>query len=319
MSYEFDGKTIFSVEGSRWRRLNPDGSYPAVDNQLGFLGTIDLSGLITTDVLSYRLGGSGAFTNVIIDLTDVGVDNEAASVAEVVIALNLVTGFSDVFTASADTVTGRLKIAEKAVTANYLELNGNVAITLMFGSFPGASAGFGTHWVDCFDDQGAVGLPKEIKDFEEIEVENGDGSTISMVTSALLKGLNPSLALSDEKYELKQLIMGGDNDQSVTGVRNRYTPPTTSQVYLPAFAGEVFGATYDKGSNRRGSMYGYRRINLNNCTGIEGDVSLEVKAWATYQFNIRVREFVLDGVKYPGYTEDDLTFAQFTALGITFG
>ena len=322
MSYAFDRKTSFSVEGSRWRRLNPDGTYPAVDRQIGFINTVDVSALIATDLLSYRLGAQGAFVNIIVDFTAVGFvfagGAAAATVAEVVTGLNLDINFSAVFTASVDPITGRLLIVETADTATYLELKGLVATTLEFGSSTGIT-GIGTHFVDCFNNQGALGLPKEIKDFEEIEVESGDGGTITMTMAALLKGLNPSLALTDELFELKVLIQGGTVDETVSGILGRYTPPNTSQVYLPGFAGEVYEAKYAKGSNLRNNMTGYKRLNLNNCNGIEGDLANEVKAWATYQYNLRVREQTLSGVKTSGYSEDSLSLAQFDALGITIG
>jgi len=318
--YSFDGKTSFSVEGSRWRRLNPDGSYPSVSSQLGFSGTVDISELLATSKLAYRLNGTGAFTELTIDLTSAAVDDAAATVAELVTALNLDAGFSALFTASADTATSRLKIALTTPgTTLYLELKGDIAVALMFGAYNGAEKGFGTHFVDCFNNSGALGMPKEIKDFEEIEVENGDGSTLSMVASALLKGLNVSLALNDELWELKELIQGGSNDQTLTGVTNRYKPPTTGQVYLPGFAGEAYEAKYGKGSNLRSQMDGYKRINFQNCNGLEADLSSDVKTWAAYQFNIRVREYIEDGVRQPGYSEDFLTLAQFNALGISFG
>lgn len=326
MSYTFDRKTSFSIEGSRWRRLNPDGSYPAVDNQLGFVGTIDVSSITAAATMSYRLGAQGAFTEIVVAIDDVTatyVDSSAATVAELVTALNADANFSAVFTASPDTGTGRLKIIETAATATYLEfgpsLVENIVVLLELGSYTGSTTGFGTHFIDCFNDQGALGLPKEIKDFEEIDVESGDGGILSMVTAALLKGLNPTLALTDELFELKVLIQGGSIDETVTNVSGRYTPPTTSQVYLPGFAGEVYEAKYAKGSNTRNNMTGYKRINFNNCNGIEGDLTDEVKAWATYLFNLRVREYVISDVKYPGYTEDSLTLAQFDLLGITVG
>lgn len=321
MGYTFDKKTSFSIEGSRWRRLNPDGTYPAVDRQIGFLGTIDTTGGSALDTLSYRLGGTGVFTEIVVDIFTAG--SVAESVADIVILLNAAAAFSPVFTASEDPATGRLLIVETADTATYLEfgpsLVGDLVKTLGLGGYTGNELGFGTHFIDCFDNSGALGLPKEIKDFEEVEIESGDGSTISMVTAALLKGLNPALALNDESFELKELIQGGANSQSVTGVSNRYTPPTGGQVYLPGFAGEVFEAKYDKGSNLRNNMTGYKRLNLDNCNGIEGDMNAEVKAWATYQFNLRVREYFVDAVRFPGYTEDFLSLAEFDALGITVG
>lgn len=324
MSYTFDRKTSFSIEGSRWRRLNPDGSYPAVDNHQGFTGTIDVSALTSAATMSYRLGAQGAFTEIIVDFTVMTfVDDTVATVAEVVTGLNLDAAFSAVFTATTDVATDRLKIVETADTAIYLEfgpsLVENIVVLIELGTFTGNSVGFGTHFIDCFNDQGALGLPKEIKDFEEIEVESGDGGVLAMVTAALLKGLNPTLALTDELFELKVLIQGGSIDETVSGVSGRYSPPTTSQVYLPGFAGEAYEAKYDKGSNTRNNMTGYKRINFNNCNGIEGDLTDEVKTWATYLFNLRVREYVISDVKYPGYTEDALTLAEFDALGITVG
>lgn len=329
MSYAFDKKTSFSIEGSRWRRLNPDGTYPAIDRQIGFLGTVDCSVLSSIDTFSYRLNATGSFTTIVVDLTGAGATPAATTVGEIVIALNSASNFggggtpAGPFTASEDPITGRLLIVETADTATYLEFGlgtvGTITEVLQLGSYNGNNVGFGTHFIDCFDNSGALGLPKETKDFEEVEIESGDGSTISMVTSAILKGLNPSLALNDELWELKQLIQGGLNDQTVAGVSNRYTPPNGAQVYLPGFAGEVYEAKYDKGSNLRSNMSGYKRLNLNNCNGIEGDLTDDVKTWATYIFNLRVREYFISGTRYSGYTEDFLSLTEFDALGITTG
>jgi hypothetical protein len=326
MSYTFDRQSSFSIEGSRWRRLNPDGSYPTIDNQLGFLGTIDVSGLSSSATMSYRLGATGVFIEIVVAIDDgtaTYVDDTVATVAELVTALNADAAFSAVFTASIDSSTSRLKIVETADTATYLEFSislvENICELLELGSYTGNNVGFGTHFIDCFNNSGALGLPKEVKDFEEIDVETGDGGILSMVVAALLKGLNPSLALTDELFELKVLIQGGSVDETVAGVSGRYSPPTTDQVYLPGFAGEAYEAKYGKGANLRNQMAFYKRINFNNCNGIEGDLSDEVKSWATYQFNLRVREYTIDSTKYPGYTEDTLTLSEFDALGITVG
>jgi hypothetical protein len=324
MGYTFDRKTSFSVEGSRWRRLNPDGTYPAIDRQIGFLGTIDVSALTSAATMSYRLNAQGVFIEIIVDFTAMTIAvPAAATVAEIVTGLNLDATFSVVFTASEDSETGRLLIVETADTATYLEfgpsLVEDIVVVIQLGAYTGNAVGFGTHFIDCFNNQGAIGLPKEIKDFEEIEVESGDGGTITMTVAALMKGLNPALALTDELWELKELIQGGTNDQSLTDIQNRYTPPNSSQVYLPGFAGEIYEAKYGKGSNLRNNMTGYKRLNLNNCNGIEGDLTDDVKTWATYLYNLRVREITEGGVKVTGYTEDSLTLPQFDALGITVG
>ena len=89
---------------------------PAVDNQLGFAETVDLTDAKATDTLAYRWDGKGDFTEVVIDLTAVGTA-KIATVADVVTALNLVEGFNAILLASADSATGRLKLAN-AVRCN---------------------------------------------------------------------------------------------------------------------------------------------------------------------------------------------------------
>ena len=74
MSFSFDRQTSFALEGSRWRRLNPDGSYPTIDRQLGFSGTVDLSALIATSELDYREEAQGAFTSIEVGIKEYVVD-----------------------------------------------------------------------------------------------------------------------------------------------------------------------------------------------------------------------------------------------------
>jgi hypothetical protein len=315
--YDKDFKGAFSNEGFRVRRLNPDNSYPDVSNHLGFLGTIDTTELLGTEKLSYRWNGTGDFSDLVIDLKDTGLVKTAATVAEVVTALNLIETFSPVFTASADTVTGRLKIADAAIgeetesTYSYLELKGEIAILLGFGASGDAPA-MGTAFVNCFDDSGAIGFPKNIKDFEEIEKESGDGSVDTMIMDAQLKGLNPTIALTDEVYELKVMIQGGSWDN----VTNTYTPPTTEQAVLPYVACEAFVAKYGKGTSHRGDLTGYKMYDIKRMVGRESDVTHEIKAWASYQFDCRVMDYMENDVRMPGWTERELTISQFVSLGL---
>lgn len=314
--YDKDFKGAFSNEGFRVRRLNPDNSYPGVSNHLGFLGTIDTSELAGTEKLSYRWDGKGDFTAITVNLKNTGQVVTAATVAEVVTALNLIQEFSGVFTASTDSGTGgtgRLKIADKTAesTHTYLELKGDIAILLGFGASGDAPA-MGTAFVNCFDNSGAIGFPKNIKDFEEIEKESGDGSVDTMIMDAQLKGLNPTIALTDEVYELKVMIQGGSWDDDT----NTYTPPTTDQAVLPYVACEAFVAKYGKGTSHRGDLTGYKMYDIKRMVGRESDVTHEVKAWASYQFDCRVMDYMEGNVRMPGWTERELTISQFANLGL---
>jgi hypothetical protein len=312
MSYTKDNKTAFSNEGFRIRRMNPDGTYPAVDNHQGFTGTVDLTDLIATDVLSYRWDGKGDFTDIIIDLTSVGTSH-IATVAEVVTALNGETDFSDVLLASDDTDTDRLKI-ENAVAVSgklYLELKGTIAVALGFGK-SGDALAIGTAFVECFDDSGAVGLPKVIKDSEEITQESSTGHEDTMHIDAVQKGLNPSIATMDELYELKVMLMGGVWSESSA----KYTPPTSRLAVAPLCAMDVFVPKYGKGSMHRGDLVGYKMISIRNMTGREGDITHEVKSWANYEYTCMATEYSVGSVVYPAYEEFELTISGAAAIGV---
>ena len=312
--YAVDKRTAFSNEGFRVRRLNPDGTMTAVDNQLGFVETVDLTDAKATDKLSYRWDATGDFTDITVDLTAVGT-NKIATVDNVVTALNLVEGFNAVLLASADSATGRLKLANAtAVTGKKdLELKGTVAKLLGFGKSGDASA-IGTAWVECFDDSGAVGLPKVMKDKEEIEQESGSGNIDTMIIDAINKGYSPSLALTDERYDLKECIDGGVYDETAKS----YTPRTTDQPDAPLCTLEVFVAKYGKGSSHRGDAVGYKQYKVAKMSGVETDLAHEVKAWASYGFECSATEWIdSTGEKHPACVEYELTVAEAKALGVT--
>ena len=309
--FSADRKGAFSNEGFRVRRLNPDNSYPTPERQLGFLGTIDVSSVSGKLDLFYRIDGKGTFTKLEVDIsTGTYVSKPAATVAEVVAAMNADTAFKALFEAEADVATTRLNLKLKTVTSEvYLEFKGPMANLLGLGQSGDAPA-MGTAFVDCFDNSGAISFPKNIKDFEEIDKESGTGNIDTMVIDAQLVGINPSIALTEELYELKVMIQGGDWNEDTT----TYTPPTSDQSVLPTVACEAFVAKYGKGVSHRGDLTGYKMYDIKRMVGRESDVSHEVKSWADYQFECRVGEFEENGKMTPGWVERELTIPQFKTL-----
>lgn len=311
--YAMDKRTGFSNEGFRVRRMNPDRTYPSVKRQIGFVESVDLTNAKATDVLSYRWEGKGDFTDVVCDLTSVGTVH-IATVDAVVTALNAIAELSAVFTASKDSVTERLMIADKVEesTHTYLELKGPIANILGFGKSGDAQA-MGTAFVTCFDDAAAIGLPKVMKDGEEIEYETSRGGTGTMMIDALNKGYSPSLAMTDEVYELREMIEGGVYDQT----EHTYISRTTDQPNAPICYLEVFVGKYTDGAVHRGDAVAYKQYSISNMTGFGADVSHEVKSWATYQYDCKALEYVdSDGVKHNPCVEKELTVAQAIALGL---
>lgn len=312
--YDRDKLTAFSNEGFRVRRVNPDGSYPTVERHLGFTGTRDLSGAGATDVLSYRWDATGPFIDIVSDLSTVGTPPTAATVADVVTALNLVLGFSAVFLASEDVDTGRLMItnAVEVVGKQYLELKGAVAVTLGFGQSGDAGA-LGTGFVTCFDDTGDIGLPKNLKDSEAIEQETNTGSVRTMMIDAINKGYKPSIALMEELYELRAVIDGGTYDS----ILRTYTPRTTDTPNAPICALDIFVAKYRDGAVHRGDAYSYKMHIIPRMTGHEADITYAVKSWAQYLYECDALEYIdVDGIKKPAATEKELTIAEALAMGV---
>lgn len=314
--FDKDGRIGFSNGGFRIRRVNPDGSYPTVDRQLGFAGTADLTGNVTaTEELLYRWDGKGDFSKLEIDLSSFAGAAIGVTVDSLVTTLNGDTAFKAVFLSEKDVGTGRLLIKDKDAvsTHKYLELKGDLAIVLGLGQYGDAGA-MGTAFFDCFDRSGAYSFPKEVREGEELDQESSMGGIDTMVIDGQTKGINPTVALNAEYYELKLMVQGGDWDDT-NGV---YTPPTTAVTRPPMVAGEFFEPKYQKGSSHRGDMVAYKLTSVPRMTGREGDLATEVKAWASYQFDFTAREYTdIDDILKPAYTEKDVTVTEAIAMGIT--
>ena len=82
-----NGKARFATEGFRVKRLNPDGTVPTASRFLGFLGTVDLTAVLTLDKadMSIKIDNAVADENEV-DFTAAS-DITAVTVAEAVTAL----------------------------------------------------------------------------------------------------------------------------------------------------------------------------------------------------------------------------------------
>lgn len=318
MSFSKDKRTGFSNGGFRGRRVNPDGSYPSVERQLGFVGTVDLSAIEATAKLAYRYNGVGDFTEVVIDLTAAGEAPAATTVAEVVTALNLVVGFSGALLAEADTGTGTgtgrllIKNAVAMVDKTYLELKGDVAIALGFGKYGEATA-MGTAFVECYTRSAGFTFGKNVKDGEEIEQESSRGGIDTMVIDAVHRGINPTIGVNEELYELKQMLQGGTWDETTS----TYTPPTSDIATAPLCAFEFFIPKFEHGSSHRGDAVSHKVYDVKRLSGREVDVDSSVKTWLTYSFETKATEYVdIDGTLKPAYVERELTVTEAIAMGL---
>ena len=302
-------KSRFATEGFRIQRHNPDGTKATPQRFLGFANTADLSKVLTTDdtaAMIIKIDNNPASTAVI-DFSEV-TDKTKVTVQEAVDAL------TDVFTEvdfSIDARTQRLK--GTAANGNIIQVVGKLAAALDFGQGI-KHGGNGLEVISFFDDETvSIGLPKDIKDKEEIDTEGAKGTINRMVIPAKFQGKSPVISLKEKDYYLLELIQGGKLNRD-TG---EYDPPLSDESDSPTFWAEVYSAVYSSGTSKMSDVAGYEKIHLRTMMGKEGDVPIETKSWATYAFNLTATEYVDENkVKYPAWQEGVITIEQFDSLNV---
>lgn len=315
MGININKKSAFGPEGFLISRNNPDGTPPSPSRIIGFYGTVDLSSYgSNTAWLGIKINNNAEDYKLV--NWSAAVDKTAVTVAEMVTAITN-AGFTDI-TASVDTATSRLKIVYSGSgTCNFLQVfsiddDPTFAAELDFGQGQ-TYAGEGLIYYEAFDNTRTLGLPKNIKDAENIENEAGDGTFIEVVVSAIVKGLNPSIVIKDDDYEIKQLIQGG----TWIPATSEYTPPLTSQTEKPLWNIIFFSPVYDKGSHNRENMSGYLRKDIYNITGYEADVTYETKTLQEITYECRATEYQNENdATQPFYKDKMLTVDEFNNLDV---
>ena len=304
-------KARFATEGFRVKRSNPDGTVPTATRFVGFANTADLSAvldetLFTAD-LTIKIDNGTAQTETV-DLSD-AVDKTAVTVDEAVAALTA-ANFTGI-TWSKEAGTGRLKGTH--ATGTEIAVTGPLAAALDFGQGI-AHGGNGLEFIKGFNDRTmSIGMTKNKKDKEEIDQEGAKGGITRMLISAKLLGQTLAIAMKDKDYELLELIQGGTFNRT-TG---RYTPPPSTRLESPLFFIDVFSPIYGEGENKMENMSGYEQIRFLSCTGMEGDVPVEAKAWANYAYDVEAREYTdKDGNKEPAWWEQSMTVATFEGMHV---
>lgn len=199
------------------------------------------------------------------------------------------------------------------IQAKIIQVLGPLAAALDFGQGIQHS-GNGLEVISFFDDETiSIGLPKDIKDKEEIDIEGAKGTITRMVIGAMLQGLSPVVTLKEKNYYFLEMVQGGRLDRA-TGI---YNPPLSMESDHPGFWAEVFSAIYGRGSNVIGGMAGYERLLIRNMIGHEGDVPIEAKSWAQYAYNLTAIEYTdPDGNSWPAWEEQSISTEQFDALRV---
>jgi len=304
-------KERFATEGIRFQRHNGDGTIPTPQRFLGFANTVDLSGVLESDVapLTIKIDAEPAETKDVDFST--AIDQTKVTVAEAIEALTD-AGFTGI-TFTEDAVSGRLIGAHSSATAKKIQVVGPLAAALDFGQGL-KHGGNGLEIISFFDDETiSIGLPKDIKDKEEIDIEGAKGTITRMIIGAMIQGMSPVVTLKEKDYYLLEMIQGGSLDRE-TGA---YNPPLSGEADHPTFYAEVYSPLYSRGSNKMSDMVGYEELLLRTMIGMEGDVPVEAKAWAQYAFNLTATEYTDENDnQFPAWQEKPLKTEEFDALKV---
>lgn len=302
-------KARFATEGFRVKRSNPDGTVPTATRFVGFANTADLSAVLDdindTADLTIKID-NGTAEKKTVDLS-AAADKTAVTVAEAVTALTA-ADFTGI-TWSKEAATGRLMGTH--ATGTEIAVTGPLAAALDFGQGI-AHGGNGLEFIKGFGDRTiSIGMTKNKKDKEEIDQEGAKGGITRMLISAKLLGQTLAISMKDKDYDLLELIQGGTFDRT----SGRYTPPPSTRLESPLFFIDVFSAIYGEGENKMENMSGYEQLRFLSCTGMEGDVPVEAKAWADYLFDVEASEYTNEeGKKEPAWWEQSMTVATFEGM-----
>ncbi|MCL2093028.1 MAG: hypothetical protein FWH12_02430 [Treponema sp.] len=211
------------------------------------------------------------------------------------------------------TVLATTQGVNPAIPGKKIQVLGPLACALDFGQGL-RFGGNGLEILSFFDDETiSIGLPKDIKDKEEIDLEGAMGTITRMVIGATLQGLSPVITVKEKNYSLLELIQGGSLNRE-TGT---YNPPLSNESETPSFYTEIYSPTYTAGSNTIGDMAAYEKILIRTMTGIEGDVPIEAKAWATYAYNCTATEYTDENnTRFPAWEEQTLSLTEFDGLKV---
>lgn len=304
-------KARFATEGFRVKRSNPDGTVPTASRFVGFANTADLSAVLDvlddTAKLTIKID-NGTEEEKTVNLS-AAVDKTAVTVDEAKTALTA-AAFTGI-TWSEEEGTGRLMGTHS--TGKEIAVTGPLAAALDFGQGI-AHGGNGLEFIKVFNDRTmSIGMTKNKKDKEEIDQEGAKGGITRMLISAKLLGQTLAIAMKDKDYEMLELIQGGTFDRS----SGRYTPPPSTRLESPLFFIDVFSPIYGEGENKMENMSGYEQLRFLSCTGMEGDVPVEAKAWANYSYDVEASEYTNEeGKKEPAWWEQSMTVETFEGMHV---
>jgi len=305
MSLRTSAEYMAFIKFLRILPLNDDKTIPTVSRIIGGAGPFDFSAAYDTSAVEFTFKQDGTAETVEVDVsTGVGsVDEEAVTVAELVIAINDASPTN--ITASSDTSTSRLKIALTAPgSVSYLQVYGEGPEIAMIGQ------GYGVKFIKSNTIQ-SMSLSPNYKESEELNIQDSNGKETTIMTDSYKKGFSATLVDTAYDPELLAIIEGGTWN-STTEI---YTDPD-SESEKAYFMYEAFYAKYSKGENKEGDLVGYYKEvgrTLSGQTGEEPhDRNINPVNYSLVATNYKDE----DGTIYPAKYREELSITEYAALDV---
>ena len=297
MALTIDAKYDFSVCFVRITPLNDDLTQPEPSNIIGGVGPFDYSGEASAAAIPFKSKiDTGAVETVNIDLSLVS-DISAVTVSELVSAIN--TAAPTDLTASAEAVTGRLKIAYSGTgSPSIVQVYGPAATIADIGQGKGVR-------VVSIDTMQSISDAPIVKDEETFTTTNANGVDTEVISDGYRKGISGSLTDTARSWLARSIIEGGNYEEESL----IYTPPTsaTRKIY---FKLEIFNAIYDVGTQKEANRVGYVQQEIYSCKGTFGDRTRE-RGFTNWVYNYTA---TVDSNIGADSKETELTVAQYEAL-----
>ena len=299
MALKEDAKYEHGLTCILFQMRNDDQSEALPDNTIGGVGPFDFSGVADPSAvpMSFKID-TGAVETIDLDFTTPAVaDIAAVTVAEVIAAINAESPTN--ITASAEAVTGRLKIV--ASTGTRFQVYGVAAELSMIGQ------GYGTRIVMTNTMENIDTSPNQKED-ETHTVTDANGVDVEVIIPGYRKGVNGSWVDNANDFLIRRIFEGGTID-SVTG---EYSAPTVATV-KGAFIIEFYTAFYLVGTNKKVDLNSYGRQRILSAIGSYGDRSY-LNDFSKANYNYTATSPKVAGVILPDSKELPLTVAEYTAL-----
>ena len=117
--------------------------------------------------------------------------------------------------------------------------------------------------------------------------------------------------------ELLNMIQGGEYSPATETEPAIYSPPNSLTDGSPVFSLDIFAPLYGTGLSTIDQATGFERRLYYLCTGTEGDVPMDAKAWAQFAYNISAVEANDENGKLVGVEKRfEYSLDQFESLHI---